>query len=308
MQRLVEKLLKNNYTIIYFKSIPIGMLFFCTIATLKITMKNFYIALAALTATSGFAQTTIFSENMGTPTGNALIPAYQAQAAPATFQNSAVFTFTGTADIRTSTPSDTYTGASGSGCVFLAGTTSARNLTIEGINTLNYTDLTLSFGHHKGTGASSNELTVEVSPDGTNWTSLTYTRATGGGTSVWLLITPTGTIPATANLRLRFNNPMANAGFRIDDIKLVGTPVPLGVNGNNISGLKIYPNPAKTVLNITSDSFEAKQVVIYNVLGKVVLSTKVTNTPVNVSALPAGVYIAKVTEAGKSTTRKIVIE
>ena len=75
-----------------------------------------------------------------------------------------------------------------------------------------------------------------------------------------------------------------------------------------ISGLKIYPNPAKNLLNITSDSFEAKTVAIYNVLGKVVLSANVTNAPVNVANLAKGVYVVKVTEEGKTATRKLVIE
>jgi hypothetical protein len=83
---------------------------------------------------------------------------------------------------------------------------------------------------------------------------------------------------------------------------------PLGVKENSISGLKIYPNPVKNLLNITSDSFEAKTVAIYNVLGKVVLSEKVTNAPVNVANLAKGVYVVKVTEEGKTATRKLVIE
>jgi hypothetical protein len=290
----------------------LGCFFFVVLPPEKITMKKFYIALAALTATTGFAQTTLFSENMGTLTGNVLIPAYEAQAAPATFQNSAAFTFSGTADVRSSMPSDTYAGASGSGLVFLAAVLPSKTFQIDGINTLNYTDLTLSFGQHKGTNAGSNEMTVEVS-DGVTWTPLTYTRAAGGGTSVWILVTPTGTIPSAANLSIRFTNPTnsttpLSVGFRIDDIKLVGTPVPLSAQQSSIAGLKIYPNPANTVLNITSDSFEAKHVVIYNVLGKVVLTAKATNAPVNVAALSSGVYIVKVTEAGKSATRKLVIE
>lgn len=265
-------------------------------------MKKLYISLLTLVAVSGFSQTTIFSENMGTPPpGNPVVSTY-------TFQNGAPILFTGTADVRTSTPSDTYTGASGSGCVFLASTTSARNLIIEGINTLNFTDLTLSFGQHKGTNAATNQLTVEVSADGTNWTSLSYTRPSGTGTSVWMLITPTGTIPATANLRLKFENPMSGIGFRIDDIKLVGTPEVLNNNGNTISGLKIYPNPAKNSLFISSDSFAVKNIEIYNVLGKIALTGKVTNTPLNIYNLTSGIYIVKVTEEGKTATRKLVIE
>lgn len=94
---------------------------------------------------------------------------------------------------------------------------------------------------------------------------------------------------------------------------VAATPAPrnsatLSVAENNISGLKIYPNPAKTNLFVTSDNFEAKQVEIFNVLGKMVLSTTVTNAPVNVSALSNGVYMVKVTEEGKTATRKLVIE
>ncbi len=76
----------------------------------------------------------------------------------------------------------------------------------------------------------------------------------------------------------------------------------------NISGLKVYPNPAKTILNITSNSFADKNVEIYNVLGKVVLTAKVTNAPINVANLASGVYVVKVTEEGKSATRRLVIE
>jgi hypothetical protein len=75
-----------------------------------------------------------------------------------------------------------------------------------------------------------------------------------------------------------------------------------------ISGLKIYPNPAKNLLNITSDSFETKTVAIYNVLGAQVLAANITNAPINVASLSKGVYVVKVTEEGKTATRKLVIE
>ena len=83
---------------------------------------------------------------------------------------------------------------------------------------------------------------------------------------------------------------------------------PLSIQQNSISGLKVYPNPAKNNLFISSDSNEIKQVEIYNVLGKVVLNTKVTNAPINISTVSAGVYVVKITEAGKTATRKLVIE
>lgn len=77
---------------------------------------------------------------------------------------------------------------------------------------------------------------------------------------------------------------------------------------DDIAGLQVYPNPAKTYLNITSNSFAAKNVEIYDVLGKMVVNTTVTNTSINVSGLTKGIYAVKISEDGKTATRKLVIE
>ncbi|MCL9806062.1 lamin tail domain-containing protein [Flavobacterium amniphilum] len=86
------------------------------------------------------------------------------------------------------------------------------------------------------------------------------------------------------------------------------SPCTLSNPDNSISGLKVYPNPAKNNLYISSDSFAEKQIELYDVLGKVALKAKVTNAPINLSGLTSGVYVVKVTEEGKTATRKIVIE
>lgn len=76
-----------------------------------------------------------------------------------------------------------------------------------------------------------------------------------------------------------------------------------------IAGLKVFPNPVKNGnLYISSDSNVSKSVAVYDVLGKQVVNTTVSNQPINVSSLNAGVYIVKITEAGKTATRKLVIE
>ena len=159
-------------------------------------------------------QTTIFTETIGnTGTGTLTISA-------TTFDNS--YTFTGDAGTSTSTPSSSYSGASGNRNVFIT-STSGRFFQISGINTTNYTNLALSLGHYKSTTAGNNELVIEVSSDGANYSSLTYSRPTGSGTAVWSLISPTGSIPSTANLRIRFRQTSTTTQFRIDDIKLTGT-------------------------------------------------------------------------------------
>ena len=76
-----------------------------------------------------------------------------------------------------------------------------------------------------------------------------------------------------------------------------------------INGLKIYPNPVtKGTLYITSNSASAKSVAIFDILGKQVLNTKTLNNAVNVANLKGGVYILKITEEGKTDTKKLIIE
>jgi len=81
----------------------------------------------------------------------------------------------------------------------------------------------------------------------------------------------------------------------------------LSVNQNAISGLKVYPNPViNGTLFIDTDSNSVKAVSIFDVLGKQVVKTTTEQT-VNVSNLKGGVYIVKITEDGKTATRKLVI-
>ncbi len=74
-----------------------------------------------------------------------------------------------------------------------------------------------------------------------------------------------------------------------------------------IAGLKVYPNPVTGgTLYIDSNSSSVKSVVIYDVVGKQVLKANTANA-VNVSTLSGGVYVLKITEDGKTATRKLVI-
>jgi len=190
------------------------------------------------------APTLIFSENMGNVSSTTAISAHT------DWENSAPVAFSGDADVRSSTASSGYTGASGLANIFFTNTINKYFL-IEGINVKGYKDITLSLGHYKSTIASSNELKIEVSSDGSTWTELSYTRATGAGTASWTLIEPTGTIPANVeNLRLRFTQTSATPQFRIDDIKLYGFPIEgatyntVDIEGTNSGwqAAEVFPN------------------------------------------------------------------
>lgn len=120
---------------------------------------------------------------------------------------------------------------------------------------------------------------------------------------------PTATVGDLLGTSLEYNNSTQSWYLSSDDTPGNITEGPLSRNDfDAIAGLRVYPNPANTVLNITSDSFATKNVEIYNTLGAKVLATQVTNTPVNVAGLTTGVYMVKVTEEGKTATRKLVIE
>lgn len=82
----------------------------------------------------------------------------------------------------------------------------------------------------------------------------------------------------------------------------------LATSQNAIAGLDIYPNPVTNgVLNINTTANDAKNVVVYDVLGKQVVNTTISGSTVNVANLKNGVYIVKITENGKTATRKLVI-
>jgi hypothetical protein len=169
----------------------------------------------------GYGQVTFYSENMGNVTTTTQIVSH-------TFQNSSPIlystnTTTTKSDIRASS---SFSGATNDANIFITNTINTF-FQIEGINTLNYTTISIELNQFKSTNASSNELTISVSSDGISWTTLSYSRATGSGTSNWTTLNPSGSIPSCSNLRIKFNNTSSSAQFRIDNIKLKGTAISL---------------------------------------------------------------------------------
>ncbi len=177
-------------------------------------MKKFYtLTLLFLGFVSAVAQTVVYSENFGTPSGTTAIANH-------TFQNTSI-TYTGTADVRPTQASSGYTGASGSGNVFFTGT-AGRYLTIEGINTSAYptAELSLNFGiRQEGNtpAVPASNLSVEYSVDGLIYLPLSYSRTVN---SNWENITINSGIPSALNLRLRFTQT-ATTQYRLDDVKIL---------------------------------------------------------------------------------------
>jgi hypothetical protein len=188
------------------------------------------------------AQTTIFSENFGTPTATTTIPNYLNGTAPATFQNKATHLFAGSADIRNTSVSN-YTGASGGGNLWITNAVS-RDFVISNINTTSYTNISLSLGYVHGSNTSGQNLIIEYSTDSINWTNISYTRPTN---TSWNLLSTSTNLVAHSNLKIRLRQPASGTltTFRIDDIKITGianTPCAIFPNLTTHQATNTCPN------------------------------------------------------------------
>ena len=73
--------------------------------------------------------------------------------------------------------------------------------------------------------------------------------------------------------------------------------------------ITIYPNPnSDGFLNVMSTKNGNLDIIITDILCKEVLNTKVVNNTVNIADLTSGIYIVKITEEGKTSTKKLIIE
>ncbi|MFQ3305185.1 MAG: hypothetical protein ACI9JT_001004 [Polaribacter sp.] len=120
------------------------------------------------------------------------------------------------------------------------------------------------------------------------------------------------------NFDLRQSDSSENETVRLDDLMigktfndvLVFEAATASVKNNAIKGFATYPNPVTNKeFRISSSSNSVKQIAIFNVIGKKVLTARFSGfkSTIDVSAIGSGIYILKVMEAGKISTKKLVI-
>lgn len=172
--------------------------------------------------------TTIFTENMGTPSGTVSIASH-------TFQNSTgSLTYSNggqsnSADVRNSNISSGYTGSSGGGNVFFTSVSNAYGFSIENINAANFSNLQLSYAYRKESASAHAAFSVDYW-NGSAWVTLANTsaalfnEATNAATGWYPAITLSLPSAAQINgLRIRFVKS-GSLSIRIDDVRLVGSP------------------------------------------------------------------------------------
>ena len=81
----------------------------------------------------------------------------------------------------------------------------------------------------------------------------------------------------------------------------------LGLGDNSLATVNLYPNPTRDVLTISN--VENATIEIYNILGQVMtIKTNMSNQEtIDVSGYAAGAYMAKISNAGVTTTKKFVV-
>jgi hypothetical protein len=84
--------------------------------------------------------------------------------------------------------------------------------------------------------------------------------------------------------------------------------VTLGLNDENLNNQNsIYPNPAKTELNLNVSQNDVDEASISNLLGQVLIKTKNQNR-IDISDLPNGIYIITISRGKLNLTRKFIKE
>jgi hypothetical protein len=146
-----------------------------------------------------------------------------------------------------------------------------------------------------------NTLNAWINPDLATLTS---------ATTPTLTITPTAPITDLGGFILRQDGNTSTPTIIFDELRVADSIGGLlAVAQNSINGLKVYPNPVSNgILFIETAANATKTVTVYDVLGKQVLNTTTADNAINVNALRGGVYVVKITEEGKTATRKLVIK
>jgi hypothetical protein len=139
--------------------------------------------------------------------------------------------------------------------------------------------------------------------DATTPTAENGSTITLGGSSFTAISTP-------VTFRFYGWNAEATGGtFSIDNVVITGNVNILGIQENTISGLNIYPNPVVNgTFYVDTEANATKSVSIFDVLGKEVAKTTISGNTVNVNNLGNGIYFVKITEEGKTATKKLFIK
>ena len=116
-----------------------------------------------------------------------------------------------------------------------------------------------------------------------------------------------------SELLIRWPSGVVDALYNVNpnqSLLVVENSSPLGTASFVNSAFSLYPNPAKSVLNIqTNETIAMKLAKVYDLTGKLVIDTTLTNSSINVEKLSSGTYLLLLRdESGKDYSQKFIKE
>ena len=122
---------------------------------------------------------------------------------------------------------------------------------------------------------------------------------------------PEITLNQTSNTRFAFyisitNATTSNMDLFIDNFRITSESL-LSIDKHETMDFKFYPNPVSSILNLSA-SQNMKDVAIYNMIGQQVFANRINamDGAIDMSALPSGNYIARITTENAVKTIKII--
>lgn len=89
----------------------------------------------------------------------------------------------------------------------------------------------------------------------------------------------------------------------------VGQIIPLSASNFEIQNVKIVPNPSiANFVTITTSFNDTIEVQVFDMFGKQITNQLLQNNKLDVSGLTSGIYVLKISQKEKTTTRKLVVE
>lgn len=198
------------------------------------------------------------------------------------------------------------------------GTAGYENFTAQSTNVTRNTanTITITPSWTGGTFSEGYAVFIDYNQDG-DFADAGETVLTGSKTKA-TSVSGTFTIPATASLgstrmrvSMKFNGtPTSCEVFsrgQVEDytVTIVSAAKENETSKSIVSGIKLYPNPTTSILNITSVSENATYRVI-NLLGQVISKGKVENGEISVSKINVGNYILEIYDNGTTTTKRFI--
>jgi len=94
----------------------------------------------------------------------------------------------------------------------------------------------------------------------------------------------------------------------MSEITIIQNDTTAGVEDFAANAVKMYPNPAKGVVNFSSASKKALNVAVYDLLGKQVLRANAVQSELNISSLNPGMYFVNMTQGSSTSTKKLLVK